>query len=229
MAAAALANLAQCEEVRAAITAAEGIAPLVELLTYPIEESQVAVKAAAALLNLSNGDKCRARIIDAGAIPVLRRGRGAIPVLVELLGLGPKSGPARQAAAALQELGCGTSSREAVVACGGVDALLDLFHQVSNDAELLDCCTQALVNVSRHPPARNRLREHGALEMLMRRVSSARALDEPGASGASSPASPFDGSDGLMHVPAGGGPGSSSAGSATCSAPPPPRPPPCPA
>lgn len=41
MAAAALANLAQCEEVRAAITAAEGIAPLVELLTYPIEESQV--------------------------------------------------------------------------------------------------------------------------------------------------------------------------------------------
>lgn len=142
----------------------------------------MAVKAAAALLNLSNGDKCRARIIDAGAIPVLvgllagagdsvittwatavlaglarsdygRRSvedAGAIPVLVELLGLGPKSGPARQAAAALQELGCGTSSREAVVACGGVDALLDLFHQVSNDAELLDCCTQASAPLARH-------------------------------------------------------------------------------
>lgn len=41
MAAAALANLAQCEEVRGAITAADGIPLLVELLTYPMAESQV--------------------------------------------------------------------------------------------------------------------------------------------------------------------------------------------
>jgi hypothetical protein len=41
MAAAALANLAQSAEVRDAITAADGIAPLVALLAHPASESQV--------------------------------------------------------------------------------------------------------------------------------------------------------------------------------------------
>uniref|UniRef100_A0A061RVG2 Catenin (Cadherin-associated protein), beta 1 n=1 Tax=Tetraselmis sp. GSL018 TaxID=582737 RepID=A0A061RVG2_9CHLO len=234
MAAAAIANLAQTDSIRDEIERAGAVQPLIDLLRAPSQESQVLVKASAALFNISQSEKCRARIVEAQAVPVLA---GFLPQ--------GESAVATWAAAVLASLARSDYGRHSILEAGAVPLIVDLLRlgsmsgaarQASAAAQelacgfatrdALVCCGAVPALQSLHSGARgdrelaecclqalaNLARHHlaraelHAAGALDEMLSRARASDRASSVGhqESSPSSSNDTMDGMLHVPEGG-------------------------
>ncbi|XP_078083820.1 armadillo repeat-containing protein 3 [Mustelus asterias] len=151
-AALALANLTTANSSNArAVFVAEGVEPLVKLLTEPIDG--IVVNAAATITNLALQEPIRASIQNYGTMTAITEPLKSSNTLVQ-----------SKAALVVASLACDANGRTELRNAGGLEPLVELLH--SNNEEVKRNACWAILVCAKDEPTTAELCKFGALEIL---------------------------------------------------------------